>query len=239
MYLDNNIFIDIEDNVNSINDFLSIAGAEYYYSDAHISELLNGVEKAIPKLKERRLYTINAVCGNKYLFQDSPSRIRLARCSPEQAYENVFQFDFLRRKINGLVSGFTPNRAGILEEFRWDAKEVGNYPANKIFEAIDKKYHASKYHYGIKEYLILSGAYTESTIYSSLFYLLDMVGYRKDKNNVARIYDSSHAYYAQKCAILVSNDTRMRVKAEAVYHFMQVKTRVMSAADFLETFETM
>lgn len=54
-----------------------------------------------------------------------------------------------------------------------------------------------------------------------------------NKNNVARLYDSSHAYYAQKCDILVSNDTRMRVKVEAVYHLLNVNTRVLSAEEYL------
>ena len=231
--MDNNVLIDIEESVYSLNDFLSIAGVDYYYSNAHISELLNGEDKAIPGLKERRLSTISAVCGNKYLFQDSPSVIRLARCTPEQTYENVSRYDLMREGINDLARCFTPNRAGILEELQWDAKEVGNYPPEKIFEVIDEKYRASKYHYGVKDYLFLSEAYTERTVYSSLFNLLDMVGYRKDKNNVARLYDSSHAYYAQKCSVLVSNDARMRVKAEAVYHYLNVLTRVMSTDEFL------
>lgn len=119
---------------------------------------------------------------------------------------------------------------------QWDAKEVGSYLPKEVFEAIDKKYRASKYHYGIEEYLLLSEAYTESTVYSSLFNLLDMVCYRKDKNNVARLYDSSHAYYARKCDVLVSDDAKMRVKAEAVYHYLNVHTRVMSAVEFLEMY---
>ena len=234
VYLDNNILVSIEESIYGLKDFVSIPGAEYYYSNAHISELLNGVDKSIPGLKERRLSTISAVCGNKYLFQDTAFIIRLARCKPEQAYENVSRFDFMRGRINELANSFTPNRAGILEELHWDAKEVGNYSPEDIFEAIDKKYRASKYHYGIKEYLLLSEAYTESTVYSSLFNLLDMVSYRKDKSNVARLYDSSHAYYARKCDILVSDDARMRVKAEAVYHYLNVHTRIMSADEFLE-----
>lgn len=238
IYLDNNVLIDIEQNVYNINAFLSITGVEYYYSNAHISELLNGVDKSIIGLKEERLSTINALCGNNYLFQDTPSRIRLARCAPEQAYENVSQFGFMRGRINELAQCFKPNRSGILGEFQWDGKEVGNYSPEEIFEVIDKKYRESKYHYGIKEYLILSEAYTGSTIYSSLFNLLDMVGYRKDKDNVARLYDSSHAYYAQKCDVIVSNDARMRIKTETVYHYLNVDTRVMSAEEYLASFRT-
>lgn len=234
VYLDNNVLISIEERVYGLKDFLSVPSAEYYYSNAHISELMNGIDKSIPGLKKTRLSTINAVCGNKYLFQDTTFTIRLARCTPEQAYDNVSQFGFMRGSINDLARSFTPNRAGILEELQWDAKEVGNYAPEVIFDVIDKKYRASKYHYGIEEYLLLSEAYTESTVYSSLFNLLDMVGYRKDKNNVARLYDSSHAYYARKCDVLVSDDARMRVKAEAVYHYLNVQTRVMSAEAFLK-----
>lgn len=150
VYLDNNVLISIEERVYGLKDFLSVPSAEYYYSNAHISELLNGIDKSIPGLKETRLSTINAVCGNKYLFQDTSFTIRLARCTPEQAYENVSRFGFMRGSINELVRSFTPNRAGILEELQWDAKEVGNYAPEVIFDVIDKKYRASKYHYGIR-----------------------------------------------------------------------------------------
>lgn len=236
VYLDNNVLIDIEKNEYNLMDFLSITGVEYYYSNAHISELLNGIDKSIPGLKEKRLSTINALCGNNYLFQDAPSRIMLAICTPEQAYENVSRLGSMRERINELANNFTPNRAGILKEFQWDSKEVGNYSPKEIFEVVDIKFRESKYHFGIKEYLRRSEAYTGSTIYSSLFNLLDMVSYRKDKDNVARLYDSSHAYYAQKCAILVSNDARMRVKAEAVYNYLNVWTRVMSAEEYVTSF---
>lgn len=238
VYLDNNILIDVEENVYSTNDFLSIPKVEYYYSDAHISELLNGVDKFIPGLKERRLSTINELCGNNYIFSDTPFCLKLARCDPEQAYENVIRCDFMRGRINELALCFKPNRAGILKEFQWDVKEVGNYSTKEIFGVIDKKYRESQYHYGIKEYLIMSEACTGRTIYSSLFNLLDMVGYRKDRNNVSRLYDSSHAYYAQKCAVLVSNDARMRAKAEAVYYYLNVHTCVMSADEYFASFKS-
>ena len=55
VYLDNNVLVSVEDNTYSLTDFLSITGAEYYYSNAHICELLNGVDKSIPGLQERRL----------------------------------------------------------------------------------------------------------------------------------------------------------------------------------------
>ena len=41
-YLDNNILIDIEYGKYLLSEFLSVPGIEYYYSDAHLGELLEG-----------------------------------------------------------------------------------------------------------------------------------------------------------------------------------------------------
>ena len=109
VYLDNNVLVSVEDNTYSLTDFLSITGAEYYYSNAHICELLNGVDKSIPGLKERRLSTINAICDSRYLFQDSEFAIRLAICKPEPAYENI-RFVDSRQIINAQAKSFAPNR---------------------------------------------------------------------------------------------------------------------------------
>lgn len=231
-YLDNNVLISIEEDKYSLKDF-KIPGVEYYFSNAHINELLNGVDKSIDGLKERRLLTIKAVCGSKYLFQDTDYSIQLANCNPEQVYDCMSKVSFIRVGINNLANSFTANRIGILEELQWDAKEVGNYSPKDIFEEIDKRLLTSKYKLSIEDYLNSCKAYTDSAVFNSLFYLLDMVSYRKDKNNVSRLYDSSHTYYAQKCDVLVSDDSRMRVKAEAVYHYLEVQTRVMSAEEFL------
>lgn len=234
VYLDNNILVDIEEGKYKVEDFLSVPSAQYFYSDAHIAELLNGVDRAIPGLRDKRLITLNALCRSNFLIQDGPSNnLKLSIRNPQQAYENAIVFGFLRRPINQLAKGFSPNRSKILDELHWDAREVGNYDPNQIFDIIDSKLRASKYRFGIKEYLAQSEAYTDRTVYSSLFNLLDMVGYRKDKNNVARLYDASHAYYAQACDILVSNDTKMRIKTEAVYHYLNVPTRILDASVFL------
>ena len=232
VYLDKNVLVSVEDSTYSLTDFLSITGAEYYYSNAHICELLNGVDKSIPGLKDKRLSTINAICGNQYLFQDSEFVIRFAKCKPEQAYENI-RFVNSSQIINAQAKSFAPNRAGIQKELQLYAKEVGNYLPCEIFKAIDKQLRKSKCNYSIAKYLLECEAYTESVKYLTLFNLLDTLGYRKDKDNVARLYDSYHAYFANKCDVLVSDDKKMRVKAEAVYHYFNVNTKVISAKEFL------
>ena len=43
VYLDNNVLVDLEDDKYGLSDFLSIQNAEYYYSEAHINELLEAI----------------------------------------------------------------------------------------------------------------------------------------------------------------------------------------------------
>ena len=236
VYLDNNVFVDIEEGAYQLATFISIPNAEYYYSDVHMSELLNGLEKQIPGLEGRRLATIETICRKRFLAQNDDGRVCLAVCEPKQAFENAVQFGFMREHLNGLARSFTPNRQGILEALSWNAREVGGYDPRLIIEKIEEKLLASKYHCSIKDYLLLSEAFTGRAIYSCLFNLLDMVSYRKDKDNVSRLYDASHAFYAQRCDVFVSNDTRMRLKAEAVYHYLKVKTQVFSTDSFLTSF---
>ena len=235
VYLDNNVFADIEDGVYQLGDFLSIPNAEYYYSDVHMSELLNGLDNVIIGLKERRLKTIESICRKRFLAQNDDGRVCLAECEPRQALENAVQFGFFRGYLNRLARSFTPNRQGILEELNWNAREVGGYNPNEVFEKIDEKMLASKYHCGIRDYLCWSEAYTGRAIYSCLFNLLDMVSYRKDKDNASRLYDASHAFYAHRCDVLVSNDTRMRLKAGAVYHYLKVETKVLCTNSYLSS----
>ena len=56
---------------------------------------------------------------------------------------------------------------------------------------------------------------------------------KTNHSDVARLYDSSHAYFAQLCDVLVTNDMKMGMKVKAVYSFLNVKTMVMSANEFL------
>ena len=75
------------------------------------------------------------------------------------------------------------------------------------------------------------------SIYHTLIQLIDMANYWGDKktnhSNVARLYDAAHAYFAQICDVLITNDKKMIMKVRAVYSFLGVKTKVMTAEEFL------
>lgn len=72
----------------------------------------------------------------------------------------------------------------------------------------------------------------------ALFSMLDFFGYWPDDAKTyskgSRFPDSQHTFDASYFDVLVSNDKRMRNRAQAVYQVLGVKTQVMSATDFCE-----
>lgn len=100
---------------------------------------------------------------------------------------------------------------------------MNNSPA-KILNVLDERMQ-EHWGYGIEVYLRKQEADQNRTRYNTLFNLLDFVYYWRDESHTARLYDASHAYFAQICDFLVSNDKRMRIKSEAVYSYLGVKPR--------------
>ena len=67
VYIDNNVIVDIEIGKYSVEDFTGMSGATYYYSDAHINELLEA--KGNPKVsQEGRLNLISQLCGRNNIL---------------------------------------------------------------------------------------------------------------------------------------------------------------------------
>lgn len=66
-YLDNNVLVDIEAGKYSTETFLAIPDVAYYYSDAHMNELLEA--KGNPKVsQEGRLRLISKLCGRNHIL---------------------------------------------------------------------------------------------------------------------------------------------------------------------------
>lgn len=69
--------------------------------------------------------------------------------------------------------------------------------------------------------------------FAAIFELLDLLGYWKDgqtdTSNVARLWDSHHAYFASFCDFFVCNDRNTRKKAEVVYQLYNITTTIVSS----------
>lgn len=242
VYLDNNVIVGIEEGDYSQPMFTSLPCAEYYYSAAHVEELIEGRDN--PKISvERRLSTISDLAGTNHIlngyqdpefFPKSIQEMYALACSPLHA--------MFREHINTTTNNFNVDNDRFLEILRLKRIEVNNIKTCDIFSEIEKRLLEAddpSDRISVGEYLKRSEAVGRS-LYCTLFNLLDFACFHKDKptshSNIARMHDASHAYCAQLCDVFVSDDKRMRYKTEAVYHYLGVNTRVMSGPDYVTEF---
>ena len=69
------------------------------------------------------------------------------------------------------------------------------------------------------------------------YYFLDLIGYKKEKNNksLANIdADAQHIAFASICDYLISDDDRMRDKAKVIYGMENCSTKVMDPHEFIK-----
>lgn len=243
VYLDNNIIVGIEEGGYELNLFKSFSSAEYYYSAAHVDELIEGKDN-LPISVDKRLTTISELSGTNHIlngyqnpeFFDKPVQEMYALAiSPLQT--------MIRNQINSATNNFNVDNDRFLEILKLKRIEVNNIKPCYIISEIDRRMLEAENpadRISVREYLIRSEAAGRS-LYCTLFNLLDSACFHKDKptahSNIARMHDASHAYYAQLCDVFVSDDKKMRYKAEAVYDYLGIKTSVMSGKEFLATIE--
>lgn len=233
VYPDNNILVYLESGKYQMNQFLSVQDAQYYFSEIHMDELMNGLDNN-PELKDVRLNTILALCGSNYITPDLGPYIKGGHeeKSPQEIFSLSMRLKFIHDQLYKMSNAMRINREGFLNELKLERIEIGNYKPSEILNVLDARL-KQYWGYGLDVYLEKSEAITGRTVFATLFNLLDFVCYWRDKNNAARLYDSSHAYFARYCDALVSNDKRMRIKAEAVYSYLGVSTKVLTADEFL------
>ena len=234
IYLDNNILVDIENEIYSLKDFCSVPNAEYFYSEVHMDELMNGLD-AHPELKVMRLHTIERLCCSSYILPGVlKEEMEIFSMSPQNAFDLSMRFKFLHDHIYQFTRSMNINRDVFLNSLELDKREIVNISPANILNVLDERMQ-EHWGYGIEMYLEKQEADQNRTRYNTLFNLLDFVYYWRDESHTARLYDASHAYFAQICDFLVSNDKRMRIKSEAVYSYLGVKTKVMTADEYLKT----
>lgn len=234
VYLDNNVYIDIEYEVLSLSDFKS-KNINYYFSSEIIDELLEG--ESVKKLNQRaRIKLIEEICGSNCILP-GVNTPEFYHKSPQWFYDKntTDMFRSMRVFLTKNVSNIRPNHDAVLKELSLKRIEINNIPPDDIFNHIDSSLKKSINKISVNDYLIKSEAKGKG-VYSTLFNLLDAVCYWKDKNGmeVSRMYDASHAYYAQLCDYFVTNDKRLSYKAKAVYAFLAVKTQVIPPKEFIK-----
>lgn len=234
VYLDNNVLVDIEAGKYSAETFASFPDTEYFYSDAHMNELLEA--KGNPKVaQEGRLNLISKLCGRNNILTGGFEAPEFLEKDPEEMYrlcDNPLRA-IIAQRVNTGDELFMELR----ERLGFDSTVFNNVSPGLVLEMIDDKVKEKLDNLDLLTYLRATGAFGGKPLYHTLFNLIDSANYWGDKktahSNVARLYDAAHAYFAQVCDVLVTNDKRMRAKTKAVYSFLGVKTKVVSTNEYL------
>lgn len=70
-------------------------------------------------------------------------------------------------------------------------------------------------------------------VFKSVYLSLDILNYHSDKRNLWNIMtDAEHAFYGSFCDVLVTHDTKMKYKTEALYSHYNKRTKVVAKEDF-------
>ena len=231
VYLDNNIIVDVESRGLSIVN-LTMKGIQYYYSSAHIEELIEGENVGVNV--QQRLSTIDKISSSNCI--DGLCKPVFCKIGPYKLYAQCKQPNpfYIKKLLNNCVSNFDVDRDKFTGLLDWRKDEVSNIDSCDILNKLNAKMYG-KLDISLPDYIQITGAIGRS-LYITLFNILDFVCFHKDKRgdhvNIARLYDASHAYYASICDIFVSRDKRMRYKTKAVYHYLNVDTKVMDLNEY-------
>ena len=235
VYLDNNVLVDIEQGKLNEKSFLSIPNAEYFYSDAHLGELLEA--RGTPKVsQEGRLDLISRLCGRKCLLTGVLNDPEFFEKDVEEMYRIVDTP--LRSTINAMAIKGGNIFEKVRIELGFESRQFNNEPPERMLEIIDERMQ-EKIGIGLTPYLLSTEAFGGKVLYYTLLNIIDTANYwgdtKTDHSEVARLYDASHAYSAIICDALVTSDKRMMAKVKAIYSRLNVRTKVLSVKDFLSS----
>lgn len=233
VYLDNNVLVDIEQGIFKVEDFLTQPNTKYYYSDAHLGELLEARGNSKVS-QEGRLDLISRICGQNCILSGVLNE-------PEFIQKDVREmYRIADTPLRSVINSMAAKGANIFEKVRieldFESRQFNNESPEKVLGIIDERM-KEKLGIGLIPYLLSSEAFGGKVLYYTLLNIIDTANYwgddKTDHSEVARLYDASHAYSAIICDALVTSDRRMMAKVKAIYSFLGIKTKVLSVKEYL------
>lgn len=233
VYLDNNVLIDIvQGNLNE-EEFLSKPNTEYYYSDAHLGELLEARGNSKVS-QEGRVDLISRICGQNCILSGVLNDPEFIQMDVREMYR------IADTPLRSVINSMAAKGANIFEKVRieldFESRQFNNESPEKVLGIIDERM-KEKLGIGLIPYLLSSEAFGGKVLYYTLLNIIDTANYwgddKTDHSEVARLYDASHAYSAIICDALVTSDRRMMAKVKAIYSFLGIKTKVLSVKEYL------
>ncbi len=233
VYLDNNVLVDIEQGIFKVEDFLAQSNTKYYYSDAHLGELLEARGNSKVS-QEGRLDLISRICGQNCILSGVLN-------DPEFIQKDVREmYRIADTPLRSVINSMAAKGANIFEKVRieldFESRQFNNESPEKVLGIIDERM-KEKLGIGLIPYLLSSEAFGGKVLYYTLLNIIDAANYwgddKTDHSEVARLYDASHAYSAINCDALVTSDRGMMAKVKAIYSFLGIKTKVLSVKEYL------
>ena len=246
-YLDNNIFVDIEQNSLSINNLLQNIDqniTDFFYSSAHLheaNEITAETNSALKNRLENRFKTISIVTKNNYLFQElKTNKVHKLKEIPQVVFNTINDIPFAKNMMKGFMNIVSETqKTEFRKQLNIDPIRINNYSPEEVIEQINSK---SDLMGGfsllgmIEKAIELHPQGKEMGLhnrFAGIFEMLDMLGYWKDKynekSNYARLWDSSHGYFSSYCDYFICNDKRTRNKVKVVFKIYGIKTKVLDS----------
>lgn len=218
----------------------------FFYSPAHLEELAHAdLDKSTLKLEDY-FNAISVLTNNsdiRPLLLDKP--IDFYNETPKDVYDRVLNRCGGLKATKCAEDNDTCQLARAKEKVRVSQDNIfsvlSSIKADEIFEYLCRNkficdYDGLVYTDYEDEYKDLKNSpYQElERAIEVLMKTLLHFGYHSDKLNHARssTHDISHAHYATKCDMFVSNDKKLRSRVAATYHYLGVPTKVLSYDEF-------
>jgi hypothetical protein len=244
LYLDNNIFIYIENGTLQLTDIENLIEEpieRIFFSSAHIQETLEIKGKDEKERLERintRLKTIEKITHNNYIFENLKNEVYELIESPYQVIKTITEVpaQSIMKSFINIIS--EEQKREIRRQLNIEPAKINLYNYNEVVEQLSEKLRQFG-DYSFLEMIELGISYHKdgktfglSNRTAAIFELLDMLGYWKDKSteksNYARLWDSTHVFYSIYCDYFISSDKRTANKAKVVFDLYNVKTKIIS-----------
>lgn len=167
VYLDNNVLVDIETGEFSVDTFSAMPHVEYYYSEAHLNELLEA--KGNPKVSQGgRLSLISQLCGRNNILTGGFEAPEIYEKEPVEMYRlcDTPLRAFIVQQVNTGDDLYMELR----EKLDFDSTIFNNVSPELVLEMIDERVKQKLNNMDLLTYLRETEAYGGKPLYHT--YLL-------------------------------------------------------------------
>jgi len=168
-------------------------------------------------------------------------------------YNNMWEFlNVFAEVMNGMLNkkeDYLKLRVNAQNNELFDvSKNSANWEDEKVFDNIDeilKSLGVQQTTMELSDFVVKQLKKDKATIYdefTTLYLCLDIIGYKSDKlskpmNTMTNITnDGLHSFYGAHCEYLVTDDKNLTRKSKAIYHKLEMPTKVLSTSEFVESF---